>query len=52
MTNYNLWNLNFTWVATNLSGYHLTILIDFNNPLEISPKLKQDELIWHLLNYD
>ena len=47
---YNNSNLNFTWNATNLTSTELVLQLYFNNPLAISPKAKQDFLVWHLLD--
>ena len=45
--NFNITKLNFTWAATAFDVDLLTIDIDFNDPIAISPKAKQDKLVWH-----
>ncbi len=42
-------DVNLTWFIDDFDGLNLLVDNKFNNPLEVSPLLKQDELVLHFL---
>ena len=44
-TDFNATKLNFTWEITEFTERNMSIQLNFTNPLAISPKIVQDELV-------
>jgi hypothetical protein len=47
---FNISRLNLTWNVTGYERDQLNISLKFNNPVDISPKIDQDRIIFHILD--